>query len=512
MGKKKKQKKSKKITKGRKISNIIIRLLSFLILIVLGVMIVLFLKNILELDMLPMKYFKIGALVLIGFELLYALICINKKKAGVLLILIDILAIGLIVVQWFGVSYIDKTQTFLKDNLMKEYEADEFYLVANADSSLSKAKELDGGEVYYNVDTDHYKKLKEGLKKLTSAKIEETESLADSLVKLSYPENVVILNSGIYQSITDNDPVYGEHLKIIDTITVYVKKTKKEKNENAAAITTEPFIIYLSGIDTRGKNLVKKSLSDVNMLITINPKTKTILLVSIPRDSYVQLHGYRGKDKLTYAGSLGGVELSKATVEDLMGVHANYYARVNFKAVINLVDAVGGVTVEEDPEVKKRFKAYTNGGCWIEPGVNNFNGECALAFARERYHYSKGDMQRNINQQKVLKALFNKMSTNTYTVAHYTDLLNALDGTFETDMSMEEIAALVKFQLNDMSPWTFESQNVVGGTGRTTTLSSGSTELSVVYPNQNSINEAKEAIRKVIAGESLHPEENTTTE
>ena len=313
MGKKKKQKKSKKITKGRKISNIIIRLLSFLILIVLGVMIVLFLKNILELDMLPMKYFKIGALVLIGFELLYALICINKKKAGVLLILIDILAIGLIVVQWFGVSYIDKTQTFLKDNLMKEYEADEFYLVANADSSLSKAKELDGGEVYYNVDTDHYIKLKEGLKKLTSAKIEETESLADSLVKLSYPENVVILNSGIYQSITDNDPVYGEHLKIIDTITVYVKKTKKEKNENAAAITTEPFIIYLSGIDTRGKNLVKKSLSDVNMLITINPKTKTILLVSIPRDSYVQLHGYRGKDKLTHAGSLGGVELSKAT-------------------------------------------------------------------------------------------------------------------------------------------------------------------------------------------------------
>ena len=95
-------------------------------------------------------------------------------------------------------------------------------------------------------------------------------------------------------------------------------------------------------------------------------------------------------------------------------------------------------------------------------------------------------------------------------VANYDKFLNAVAGTFETDMTPDEIKKLIKFQLNDMSPWTFESQNVVGGTGRTTTYSSGSTELSVVYPNQKSINEAKEAIRKVLAGESLHPEENTT--
>jgi LCP family protein required for cell wall assembly len=391
---------------------------------------------------------------------------------------------------------------------MKDYEVDEFYLVTNFDSKIKSSKELNGGIIYYNVDTEHYNKMKENLKKKTNAKIEETESLADTLVQLAEMEKVVILNSGIYQSITDNDPEYGKHLKIIDTIKIYVKKEKSKKKANVDEITTKPFIIFLSGIDTRGNTLVKKSLSDVNMLITVNPNTKTILLVSIPRDSYVQLHGYRGKDKLTHAGSLGGLELSKATVEDFMGVKADYYARVNFRAVINLVDAVGGITVQEDPEVKKRFKAWTNAGCWIEPGENHFGGECALAFARERYHYSKGDMQRNINQQKVLKALFDKMSTNTYTVAHYTDILNAVNGTFETDMQMEEIAALVKFQLNDLTPWKFESQNVVGGTGRTTTLSSGSTELSVVYPNQSSVNEAKEAIRKVLAGESLHPEEN----
>jgi LCP family protein required for cell wall assembly len=249
------------------------------------------------------------------------------------------------------------------------------------------------------------------------------------------------------------------------------------------------------------------------MFVVVNPNTKTILLVSIPRDSFVPLHGYNGKkDKLTHAGSLGGVELSKATCEDLMGYQADYYMRVNFKAVINLVDAVGGVTVYEDAikPTDKEFSLWTDRRCWIHYGENNLNGMCALAFARERYHYFKGDMQRNINQQKVLMALFNKVTSSTYAVAHYTDLLNAVNGTFETSMPEEDIKKLVKFQLNDMTPWTFESQNVVGGTGRTTTLSSGSTELSVVYPSQASINEAKEAIRKVLAGESLHPEENQT--
>ena len=194
---KKKKKNNKKMSKKRMIANRIIKILSIIILLVSIVMTVLFLKKILELDMLPMKYFKIGALALCGIELIYALVCINKKKAGVLLILFDLIIILLTVIEFFGISYIGKTQKFLKDNLMKDYEVDEFYLVTNTNSTIKKAKELNGKTVYYYVDTEHLKKMKEALKKKTTAKVEETESLAESLVKLTDPENVVILNSGI---------------------------------------------------------------------------------------------------------------------------------------------------------------------------------------------------------------------------------------------------------------------------------------------------------------------------
>ena len=119
MKKNSKQKKVKN-TKKEKIANIIIKSISFIVLIASIVMLILFLKSILDLNMLPMKYLKIGALVLIGIELIFALVCVNKKKAGPLLIIFDIIMIAIMVVQWFGFSYIGETQKFLKDNLMKD--------------------------------------------------------------------------------------------------------------------------------------------------------------------------------------------------------------------------------------------------------------------------------------------------------------------------------------------------------------------------------------------------------
>ena len=510
MKKNSKQKKVKN-TKKEKIANIIIKSISFIVLIASIVMLILFLKSILDLNMLPMKYFKIGALVLIGIELIFALVCVNKKKAGPLLIIFDIIMIAIMVVQWFGFSYIGETQKFLKDNLMKDYDVDEYYIVMNAQSDIKKASELDGGSIYYNVETDYYKKLKENLAKKTTAKIEETDSLADSLMKLADPTNAVILNSGIYGSLKDNDPEYIACTKIVDTIKLYIKKEKNNEDTPNIDITNTPFTVFISGIDTRGKTLVKRSLSDVNMVMVVNPNTRTILLVSIPRDSFVTLHGYGRKDKLTHAGSLGGLELSRSTVEDLLDIKTDYTVRVNFQAVMSLVDAVGGVTVNED-KADERFSCWTDRGCWIEPGENNLNGRCALAFARERYTYFDGDMQRNRNQQKVLMAVFDKMTSSTALIINYKNILAAMDGTFETSMSQEEIAALVKFQLSDMEGWNFESQNVTGGTGREVTYSGGSTPLSVVYPSQKTINEAKDAIAKVLAGESLHPEEEQTNE
>ena len=502
----KKEKKIKNTTKSTKSSKkIVSRIINILSIIITG----LFLVYLYKVDILPIKYFRIGAIALVAFELVYTLLCINKKRSGVILKIFNVIAVIFIIAQAVAFFYLYKTNSFMKNNLGgKDYVIDEFYVVANVSSPIKKIKEADGGSIYYYVDTPHFTELKAALKKKTTAKIEKQDSLDASLDKLSYPDNLVILNSGIYESIKTNDEEYASYLKIIDTIKVKVKKEKQETPD--IDITNTPFTIFLSGIDTRGKTLTKRSLSDVNMVIVVNPNTRTILLVSIPRDSFVQLHGYSGKkDKLTHAGSLGGLELSKATVDDMLDIKTDYTVRVNFQAVMSLVDAVGGVTVNED-KAKKRFSCWTDRRCWIEPGENNLNGQCALAFARERYAYYDGDMQRNRNQQKVLMAIFNKLTSSYTLAAHYTDILSAMEDTFETSLTDEDIKKLVKFQLNDMKGWTFESQNVTGGTGRTTTYSSGSTELSVVYPNQQTIDDAKEAIRKVLAGEDLHATETTT--
>lgn len=486
--KKNKTKTNIKTKSDKKIASRIINIISIIVLAA-------FLYFVYKSGLVPTKYFKIVSIALIVCELIYTLVCINKKFKGVILKIMNIIAIIFILIEGIGIFYINKTVSFLDKNTNVEYEIDEYYLVANASSPIAKVKELDGNEIYYYVDTTHLDELKVELKKKTTAKIAETESLSDSLMKLSYPENVVLLNSGTYESITQNDESYASNIKVIDTIKVKIKKAKQKSAD--IDVTNTPFTIYLSGIDTRGNTLVSRSLSDVNMFIVVNPNTKHILLVSIPRDSYVTLHGKGAKDKLTHAGSLGGVELSKATVEDMLGYPAHYYARVNFKAVINLVDTVGGVDVNEDAS-SRSFKCYTDQGCTINPGVNHLNGQCALAFARERYHYPKGDMQRNLNQQKVLKAVFEKITSSTSMIANYTSLLNAVSGTFETSMSADEIKKLVRFQLNDMSGWTIDSQNIVGTTGQTTTYASPSTPLSVVYPDETSIQEAKIRIQQVL--------------
>lgn len=114
----------------------------------------------------------------------------------------------------------------------------------------------------------------------------------------------------------------------------------------ANKITKEPFVIYLSGVDTRGE-LTENARSDVNILAAVNPVTKRVALINTPRDYYVDLAGTDSKDKLTHAG-LYGVETSMATLGNLYGVNVDHYIRINFAGFISIIDALGGVDVYSD--------------------------------------------------------------------------------------------------------------------------------------------------------------------
>ena len=278
----------------------------------------------------------------------------------------------------------------------------------------------------------------------------------------------------------------------------------------ANKITKEPFVIYLSGVDTRGE-LTEKARSDVNILAVVNPQTKQVALINTPRDYYVDLAGTNSKDKLTHAG-LYGVETSMATLGNLYGVNVGHYIRINFAGFINIVDALGGVDVYSD-------QAFTSVGSpgYYDPttfaeGWNHLDGKSALAFARERHAFASGDIQRGINQMKVIDAMLNKIKSPALLMG-FSKIMDAASDCFVTDFSQDQISALVRMQLSDFANWDIQSYTVTGSSGTSTQCySAKGQKLYVMKPDEASVSKAKEMIATVLGGEGTVSDTTQTPE
>ena len=270
-------------------------------------------------------------------------------------------------------------------------------------------------------------------------------------------------------------------------------------NAEANKITKEPFVLYLSGVDTRG-DLTEKARSDVNIIAAVNPVTKQVVLINTPRDYYVDLAGTNSKDKLTHAG-LYGVQTSMDTLGNLYGVNVEHYIRINFAGFIDIVDALGGVDVYSD-------QAFTSVGSpgYYDPttfveGWNHLDGKAALAFARERHAFKTGDVQRGINQMKVIDAMLNKIKSPALLMG-FTKILDAVADSFVTSLSQNQISALVRMQLSDFAEWNIESYTVTGSSGSSTKCySAKGQKLYVMKPDEASVAKAKEMIAAVMGGE-----------
>lgn len=265
------------------------------------------------------------------------------------------------------------------------------------------------------------------------------------------------------------------------------------KGEEATVVNT-PFLVYLSGNDTRSTTLVT-SRSDVNIIAVVNPETKQILLVNTPRDYYV-VHPNSpngSRDKLTHLGN-DGINCSVRGLEMLYNERIDFYAQINFTGFETLIDAIGGITVYFDTA----FSAY--GGVDIVVGENYLDGHAALNVARERHSFSDGDNTRGQNQMKIIKGVVQKMVSGAI-ISNYADIMSSLEGMFVTDISMDDISKLVKMQLNDFASWNIQSYAVTGEDGEDYTYTGGL--LYVMYPNQGMVDYGKELIERVIAGEIL---------
>ena len=483
------KKKNKKVTNPllRKFS-LVLWIVSILFMIILGYFIY-------SANILPVKYFLMIVLLFVILMAIHGIFILNKKTRTWLLIVLNIIAFVFMAGESFAILKINDTLTFLRENLGARFETNIYNIVVNANSSYNSLEDIQNTTIKIAKDMDDMKPVEDALKKKADTNYEYDENVVDLLTNVAEDTKLVILvNSGNYDAMVQNDETFEAKVRIIDTVSIV---TEREETDTNIDVTKDPFVVYLSGIDTRSNSLPSRSLSDVNIILAVNPNTKNILMIHIPRDYYVQLHGTTGnKDKLTHAGTIGGIEMSMGTIEDLLEIEIPYYIRVNFNAVVNLVDAIGGININSD--VNYSFTCWTDRSCTFNPGLNYVGGKCALAFARERHAYETGDRHRGENQEQVIELIIDKVTSSSTLISNYNDILNALNGTFETNLTTDDITNLVKMQIDDMASWNINSVNVDGTGASLPTYSYPNQNLYVMNPNMESVNAAIAKLNEVL--------------
>ncbi len=382
-----------------------------------------------------------------------------------------------------GIYYLNKTTHFMNNLNTIKKEITSYYIIVMKESKYDEISDLYGKNLTYYEGTSQEVLSKIRLE-LNYSTVKNIDSLKDRLYTAK--TDSILVSDLIKEDLEEKYTDFSERTRVLKTIDI----TKDvEDITKKVSIKNTSFNVLISGMDSYG-TINKTTRNDVNMIATINPNTNKVLLTSIPRDYYVQLHGKTGyKDKLTHAG-IYGINTVVQTIEDLFGIDINYYVRVNFTTVESLVNTIGPIEIYSD-------KAMSLDGCKYVVGTNTVNGKCALRFARERHSYVEGDNHRIKNQQEVIKGIFNKLSKSAMVVTDYTSILDSLDGKFATNMDMKDITAFIKYELEDITKYEILDTQVTGTGSMELTYSYPHQKLYVMFPSEQSVESAKEYINKI---------------
>ena len=442
-----------------------------------------------NINIFPFTYIAILSIILaiiaVGFAIMHLRTIPSFIASGLSIIFI----VGLI----FGTIFVSKTSSTLTELSTVKGSSNTVSVYVLDEDPAQKVEDIAG----YTVGI-----LKTTGRENTNKAISEVESSIGSSLSIKEYDNMSMLNDLKKKEIGAvivNDAFIGMAsdaeryewvsggLRILATYSFEV--------ENAPEVVApddlpETFVLYLSGIDTFG-DITARSRSDVNILAVVNTRTKNMLLLSTPRDSYVSYSVTGGaKDKLTHAG-IYGVDASIDALEKLYDINIDYYLRVNFTGFVEIIDALGGVEVYSDYDFTvQNIRDY-------HVGYNQVTGIEALAFARERYSFAAGDFQRAKNQMEVIRAVISK-ATSASMLANYTTVMDAIGKNFNTNMPEDQLTSLIRMQLQDMAPWNITSYTTNGTSRSAETYSMPGQQLYVIDLDQNAINQAKDLIRQVI--------------
>lgn len=442
--------------------------------------------------LIPTKYILIAVVAML--PLAYALwwLQYGKRVNKMNHILGKILIVFFCALLIVGNLYLYKASSTIGEITGSNTETDSMSIIVMKDSNFNELSDLTDARFGTNETTD--KLNVEETKKDISKQIGDNHSYQnfdsyEAQASALYEGNVdaIILNEAYRGLMENSHPKFDSETKVIYTFDI--TKTVEDISKNVD-VTNTSFNVYISGIDTYG-SVTTKSRSDVNMIATINPNTHQIVLTSIPRDFYIPQTCQAGaEDKLTHTG-IFGVDCTVSSVEQFLGIDINYYARVNFTSLIDIVDALGGITVENPVA----FKA-SDGTYFFEAGNVYMDGAKALRFARERYNLAGGDRDRGKNQMRVLTAMINK-AISPAIITNYTSIMNAVGGSFQTNMSAGEISSLINMQLSEMSGWSIEQQ-ALNGSGATLYSPANGFYSYMMVPDMESVNAAVSQINMVL--------------
>ncbi len=459
-----------------------IAIISTIIFIVFGIMLYV-------LDMIPIKYLAIFYVV---FGLLYLYLFFtsfpkkikNKFKASSCIFLVLFGAIFGVGIKYLN-DTIDLVGLVSKDLLQKEV----YYVMTLDDSEYKNIKDLEGKTIGI-YSSNNGTKASEELNKKVKSTSREYKNIVELFEDLQDGKLDAVLINDSTKNLLDTD-LADMKLKLKEIYKVYVK-IEKTDIVKVVDITKKPFNIYVAGGDAYG-SIDNVTNTDVNMIITVDPINRKVLLTSIPRDYYVNLpsFGEDAYDKLTHAGYYG-IEESVKTIEKLLDIDINYYVKVNFSTIEGIIDAIEGVDIYSDYS----FCANGRPDICYKKGNNHMDGFHALMFARERYAFKDGDVQRVKDQQKVLTAIIKKVTSSTALVTNFSQILDSVENSFSTNMDSKNIKRFVQMQLRDMRGWNIESQNLVGTDLYTKeTYTYPNLELYVMKQDEKSVETASEKIK-----------------
>ena len=447
---------------------------------------VVFLGMLVYMNMLTITLLIAASVVVILFNVGLGFVLIRKSDGKGAKIAATVISILLTIGYVFGIYYIGNTMAFLGNITNSKEQITEYHVIVKENSAYNKIKDIKGHTVLtLSGSSSDYNQAKEELKDKVKVEFGSSSNINDLFESVMNQNNIAFVTAGNYENTKEVIEGLEDNTRILYTVKV---KSEQKDIVKKTDVTKNPFNVYVTGIDTDGP-ISTVSRSDVNMILTIDPASHHVIMTSIPRDSYVPLQGddHQGQmDKFTHTG-IYGVEETIATAEAMLGIDINYYVKVNFTTVRELIDILGGVDINSEQE-------FSAGGYYFNVGMNHVSGDAALAFARERYSFSNGDFQRNRNQQIVVEGVINKITSSTAILTSYTDILSTIQNYMATNMSAKDIQRLVKMQLGNMTGWTTESMAVTGTTGSSPCYSLGNMYASVVYPDDNSIAEIREKI------------------